>query len=132
MKVKPICALTLKSLFVAVLFAFLLSCDKDTDYPKDSIYGPWQCFQDDLFRPYDVSISSLNADDETLIIIRNFHNLGFHVETFATVSDTIIEIVYVEPYHDIHGTGYVKRDFTAIQWEYFHSGINYYSVFLRP
>lgn len=111
---------------LAIAIAFTLkACDKPS-YPENSILGTWRCFEEGSvsgYRQYNVSLD-YNGTDSTMIKIYNFYNLGFEVETFATVSDTLIELIGTNTYNDFSGTGHIERDFSAIYWRFSYSGIS--------
>jgi hypothetical protein len=111
-------------ILIAIATAFLLkSCDKPS-YPEDSILGTWRCFEEGSvsgYRQYNVSID-YEGTDSTMIKILNFYNLGFQVETYATVSDTLIEFIGTNTFDDFSGTGHIERDFSAIYWRFSYSG----------
>jgi hypothetical protein len=120
------------------LFLISSSCDKEKNYPKDSILGAWLCQEDGGvygYRQYNVSIDYQGVDS-TMIVIYNFYNLGFNVETYATVQDTLITLFYTNTTDGFTGTGHIERDYSAIYWNFSYFGQvddpNVVSVFLRP
>ncbi|MFP4557160.1 MAG: hypothetical protein ACLFNU_09840 [Bacteroidales bacterium] len=125
-------------LTTGLLFS-LASCDKQENYPENSILGTWRCFEEVSIqgnRQYNVGID-YQSDDSSTIVIYNFYNMGFNVETYATVQDTLITIIGTDSFDaDIIGTGHVKRDFSAIYWDFSYSGNTYdpqvEAVFFRP
>lgn len=122
-------------LFIPILLVSISCCKKDYQYPTDSLLGPWRCV-DQIglnynFIPYQASIE-LNDIDSTQLIIINFHNLGYHVETYAMVKDTVITLIDTNFMDDIIGTGHFTRDFRNIYWEYFYQGQNFNAWYQRP
>jgi hypothetical protein len=73
------------------------------------------------YRQYNASIDYL-GNDSTFITIFNFYNLGFNIETYATVSDTLITIYGTNSIDDFSGTGHIERDFSAIYWRFSYFG----------
>lgn len=132
---------TVTRCFLLVSFGLLLgssSCDKKPHYPENSILGTWLCQeQGNLynFRQYNVSVDYYGSDS-SMIVIYNFYKLGFNVETYATLQDTVITILSTSTQNTISGTGHVKRDFSAIYWYFNYYGqVDDYdieAVFLRP
>ncbi len=119
---KRLTALSLVFIFFLMVGA---SCDKPNNYPKNSVLGPWRCTEESSyhnFRKYNVSIE-LQGYDSTEIIILNLYNLGYDVETYATIKDTVITIQHTnQMMHDIAGIGHIKRDFSAIVWQFSYMG----------
>ncbi len=106
------------------LFMISSSCDKENNYPKDSILGSWLCQEDGGvygYRQYNVSIDYQGVDS-TMIVIYNFYNLGFNVETYATIQDTLITLFYTNTTDGFSGTGHIKRDFSSIYWRFSYFG----------
>jgi len=127
-------------IFLVTLLLFAsASCDKQEDYPENSILGTWRCLEEVSMygsRQYNIGID-YQSEDSTTIVMYNFYNLGFNVETYATVQDTLITIIGTDSFDaNITGTGHVKRDFSAIFWEFAYSGNSYdpqvEAVFFRP
>lgn len=118
---RKIRTLTLSILSLVLITA---SCDKNKSYPKDSILGTWRSFEQSSiygYRQYNVSID-YHGRDSTQIIIYNFHNLGFQLETYASIRDTIITLLGTNTFDDFSGTGHIERDFSAIFWEFSYFG----------
>lgn len=116
-----------KIALLAIALAFTLkACDKPS-YPENSILGAWQCFEEGSesgYRQYNVSID-YQGTDTTMITIFNLYNLGFQTETYATVSDTLIQIIGTNSFeYDFTGTGHIERDYSAIYWRFSYSGIS--------
>lgn len=117
----------MKSLNIIAIIAFtflLSSCDKDKNYPKDSILGTWRCVEQGSvtnYRQYNVSID-YQGTDSSMITIYNLYNLGFQVETYGSVQDTIITIIGTNTMDDFSGTGHIERDYSAIHWQYSYFG----------
>ncbi len=112
------------SVFLTV--AIFQSCNDKPNYPENSILGGWRCFEDGAvhgFRQYSVSIDAQH-DDPSFITILNFYNLGFEVETYATVSDTVITIYGTNSLHDFNGTGHFERNYSAIYWKFSYFGFS--------
>jgi len=127
-KIKIITFTILSLMFVAA------SCDKQKNYPKDSIVGSWFSMEQSSvygYRQYNVNID-YNGYDSTHIIIYNFHNLGYELETYASIQDTILTLEMTSSFENISGTGHIERDFSAIYWEYTYSGQIFESLFRRP
>ena len=102
---------------LAIAIAFTLkACDKPS-YPENSILGTWRCMEVESHRSYNVSID-FDGSDTSMIKIYNFYNLGFQEETYATVSDTLIELMSF----NFSGTGHIERDFSAIYWRFSYLG----------
>lgn len=116
----------IKTLTLAILSLIFIaaSCDKEKNYPKDSILGTWRSFEQSSihgYRQYNVSIDYYGSDS-TQIIIYNFYNLGYQLETYASIEDTIITLLGTNTFDDFPGTGHIKRDFSAIFWEFSYFG----------
>lgn len=111
---------------ICAIVAILQSCNDKPSYPENSILGGWRCLEDGAvhgFRQYSVSIDA-NNDNPSFITILNFYNLGFDVETYATVVDTVITIYGTNSIHDFNGTGHFERDFSAIYWKFSYFGMS--------
>lgn len=131
----------IKTLTLAILSLIFIaaSCDKEKNYPKDSILGTWRSFEQSSihgYRQYNVSIDYYGSDS-TQIIIYNFYNLGYQLETYASIQDTIITLLGTNTFDDFSGTGHIKRDFSAIFWEFSYFGnagsdLNIEAFFRRP
>ncbi len=113
--------------YIALICMALLlnasSCKK-FNHPENSILGTWRCFEQGSlhgYRQYNVSID-YQGNDSTMIIIYNLYNLGFQVETYATVQDTIITLIGTNSLDDFSGTGHIARDLSAIYWQYSYFG----------
>jgi len=122
------------SAIIVLVTLLTASCTKDQNYPTDSVRGPWFCVEEGAgtsYRQYNVNIS-YESFDETQIILYNFHNLGIASETYATIQDTVITIFFNSSFQDISGTGHIKRDYTAIYWEYNYNGNYFNALFRRP
>jgi hypothetical protein len=109
-----------------LLLIVLASCDKEHNYPEDSIIGTWRCQEVGSVynaRQYNVNID-FTGQDSSMITIYNFYNLGFGVETYALVEDTIITFLGTDSFeHFFSGMGgRIERDFSAIYWEFSYSG----------
>jgi hypothetical protein len=120
-------------LIIFLIFA-LISCKKNQNYPTDSVYGPWFCIEEGqgpTFKQYNVNIS-YDKYDESQIFIYNFHNIGISSETTAIIQDTLITILFNDSFLDISGTGHVKRDYSAIYWEYNYNGQFFSAIYKRP
>lgn len=110
-------------MFLVLLPITFSSCEKFSG-DTDSISGAWRCFEESGFgyRNYSVSIFRAGSGyDTTFFIINNFNNLGSERETLVQLKDTVITIKMLEGY-SVSGTGYVRKDFKEIIWEYNVSG----------
>lgn len=113
--------------FILLLFSVLLvvvSCDKFTG-DTDSISGAWRC-NDDIgssgSRQYSVSIYRAGEGlDSTYFVINNFHNLGYEVDTYVQLIDTVITIRDFNGI-GVSGGGFVSKDLKRIVWNYSISG----------
>lgn len=102
--------------FSIITFA---SCEKFSG-DKDSITGAWRCFEESGlgYKQYSVSIFRAGSGyDTTYFIINNFNNLGQELETLVQLKDTVITIKFMDGY-SVSGTGYVRKNFKEIDWEY--------------
>lgn len=114
----------LLALVVLVLVPIFNSCDKNKSYPKDSILGTWRCLEQSSvqgYRQYNVSID-YQGTDSSLITIFNFYNLGYQIETYGSIQDTIITLIGTNSFDDFSGTGHIERDFSAIYWQFTYFG----------
>ena len=116
----------IRTLTLAILSLILIatSCDKEKNYPKDSILGTWRSLEQSSvhgYRQYNVSID-YHGSDSTQIILYNFYNLGYQLETYASIQDTIITLLGTNTFDDFSGTGHIERDFSAIFWEFSYFG----------
>lgn len=101
------------------------SCETDSGI-GNSITGAWRCREEGAtsgFRQYSVNIDRTNTDT-TLFIIYNFYNLGFDLETYASLKDSIVTLLYTNENYNVSGKGHVSKDLKAIEWEYSISGFN--------
>lgn len=116
-----------KIVLIALLTVFGLSHCDDPSYPEGTILGTWRCFEEGSvqgYRQYNVSIE-YQGSDTTMITIFNLYNLGFQTETYATVSDTLIQIIGTNSFeYDFSGTGHIERDLSAIYWKFSFSGLS--------
>lgn len=102
-------------LFVAFSF---VACDKENDYPTDSIVGPWQLVEQwpPAQVPYVITIETEGAVGSDNYTIYNFDNQG-SVNPFGVkvvMMDTVLN--FVDGMYS--GEGAVKRDYSAIYWTY--------------
>lgn len=113
----------IKAKFVLMILVLLpisfTSCEKFSG-GTDSISGAWRCFEESElgYRNYSVSIFRAGSGyDTTYFIISNFHNLGQELETLVQLKDTVISIKMMDGY-SVSGTGYVRKNFKEIIWDY--------------
>lgn len=116
-------AMRIKAKFMFMLLVLLpitfSSCEKFSG-DTDSISGAWRCFEESGlgYRQYSVSIFRAGSGyDTSYFIISNFHNLGQELETLVQLKDTIITIKMMDGY-SVSGTGYVRKNFKEIIWDY--------------
>jgi hypothetical protein len=127
---------------VSLLLGLILassSCERENNYPKDSILGTWLCQEESAvfgFRQYNVTIDYY-GNDTTTIKIYNFYNLGLNIETYATIQDTIITLIGTDSPDDFSGFGYIRKGFSSIYWQFNYFGQSYsdqeiQALFQRP
>lgn len=114
-------------ILIVPLFLSFASCDRDNNYPKNSVLGTWRSFEEGAvygYRQYNVDID-LQGTDSSLIKIYNFYNLGFEHEVYCSIEDTVITIIGTNDYmQDFTGTGHFERDYSAIYWQFSYFGPN--------
>jgi len=114
-------------ILIALLVFALSSCDRENNYPKNSVLGSWRCTEEGSthgYRQYSVDIVLQGADSSQIKLL-NFYNLGYSLddEVYATIQDTVIIIMGTGSFvHDFSGTGHFERDYSAIYWEFSYFG----------
>lgn len=116
-------AMRIKAKFMFVIMVLLpisfTSCEKFSG-DTDSITGAWRCFEESKLghREYSVSIFRAGSGyDTSYFIINNFNNLGQELETLVQLKDTVITIKLMDGF-SVSGTGYVRKNFKEIDWDY--------------
>lgn len=117
-------------LFCVASFFFLLlsgsSCDNfSSDHTIDGTWRNREIYSGNNVRTYNVSIESLSRYDTLNYIILNMYNLGYDVETYVQLSDTVFNIVGCSSdVYIISGVGYFHPSSYTIDWEYSIVGNN--------
>lgn len=129
-------AMKLKIRFALMVLALIpisfISCEKFSG-DTDSISGVWRCFEDSQlgYKNYSVTIYRAGAGyDTTFFIINNFNNLGLENETLVQLKDTVITIKSMDAFN-ISGTGYVRKNFKEIIWDYSVSSTYFNARYIR-
>ncbi|MBN1987972.1 MAG: hypothetical protein JW783_01070 [Bacteroidales bacterium] len=120
---------------VALFVVFTaMSCNKNDDYPTDSIEGPWQLVYQESgapsAAPYIITIDADGGAGSDTYSIYNFDNSGSVNPLGVQVlkSDTVLTII--SPGYS--GNGAVERNYSAIYWSYTGSSGFVRSKFKRP
>lgn len=113
------------SSFLTVLITLLTSSCEKFSGDNEGITGSWRCRDESGsggFRQYTVTIDRTDLDT-TMFKVYNFHNLGFEIETYFRLKDTVATIIgTMDGSYSITGKGYVKKNYSSIRWEYSVSG----------
>ncbi len=112
-------------LFLAVISAFLTSCELDTNEPndyRDNITGAWKCIETDsksISSAFEAVISKHNADT-TKVLVDNFASLGAGIIVYVGMNQRQLTIPKqtVDGF-EISGSGIVATSFNKIDWNYY-------------
>lgn len=101
------------------------SCETDNEWGP-GISGTWTCQEESLirgYRQYKVNIERNNADTSVYRVF-NFHNLGFEIEVYIKLADTVITFLPPSSEISISGTGKVNKAMSDIYLEYSIIGLD--------
>jgi hypothetical protein len=133
---KKLKAMKIKAKYALMVMALItmsfISCEKFSG-DTDSISGAWRCFEESQlgYKNYSVTIFRAGVGyDTTYFIINNFNNLGLENETLVQLNDSVITIKSMDAFN-ISGTGYVRKNFKEIVWEYSVSGTYFNARYTR-
>jgi hypothetical protein len=115
-------------LFLAVLAAMVISCDKlnmATDDPRDNLVGVWSCSENSQIfgvQSYDAGVSKFPTDT-TKILIDNFYGLGSEYSVYAKMNNLNLTIPSqtVNGYQ-VSGSGTISSNYKTIDWTYTVTG----------
>ena len=114
-------------LLIPIFALFLMSCIDEPAPPQTEkeiiaeISREWNCQEDEEGFPlsFNATIASDPAN-ETMILISNFHKLGYSDKVSAIIKKDLSIILPEQTIlnQTITGTGDISNDFTRISWDY--------------